>query len=558
MTDHEPHHEYAHDDGGSAAFGEQAYGGAPTSAQPPHPSGQPAYGVQPPTHGAPPAAPGLPFGGDILAGGSHGASRRRLAPVITSVGVVLAIVLGGGAFTAMKLLASSGSQPDKWAPANSIAFFKLDLDPSASAKVAAWEFEQKFPQAPKIASADQLKDGMLDALFNQSGGDVDYATDIKPWLGDRVAVDAFLDSTGAPQTIGILQVKDAAKAQAGLTKLAESSGAGGDDADANAFSIQGGYAILGDTQSIVNEAVADAKKANIDSNATYTADVAKLASDRVMTGWWDAGATLKAVASRLPAQAGALLMSGGLTGLPDLTKAGRFVMGLRVQPTYAELQGRILGSSASSQLKQGDAGTTLGNLPSGTIAGVSLANPEQLVKTELGSVQKGLAGQGVQNEMDQIGAELGVSLPGDIENLLGSELAVGIDALPPGETGLGDLLVTAITHPDDLGRALQTAKILLADAGPATAAVKASTSGSSLVVTDDSRSASGKLADDPGFRSALDGMPSQAVAAGFVDLSALVKADPEAPAGLSPLQSLGFYVGTDANSPVFAVRLTVS
>jgi len=53
-------------------------------------------------------------------------------------------------------------------------------------------------------------------------------------------------------------------------------------------------------------------------------------------------------------------------------------------------------------------------------------------------------------------------------------------------------------------------------------------------------------------------MPSKAVAAGFVNLSTVIKADQSAnAAGLSPLQDIGFYLGTDATSPVFAVRLTV-
>lgn len=550
MTDHEPHLERAENDGGSAAFGEQAYGDAPAPA----PQYPPADGLQPPAFGQP----------DILAAGPP-VPKRRIAPVVTSAVVVLAIVLGGGAFTAVKLLASKGSQPDRWAPANSIAFAKFDLDPSASAKVAAWEFEQKFPKAPKIASADQLKDGLLGAAFDDGTGDVNYATDIKPWLGDRLAVAEFPDSAGKPQEIDILAIKDAKKAQAALTKLvatASSDESGGDSVTGSfsAFSIQGDYVVLGASQAIVDQAIAAAKKADIDSNSTYTSDIAQLKSDRVATIWWDAGATLKAMSGDLPANARGLLMSGGLTGLPDLTKAGRFVMGLRVQPTYAELQGRILGSS-SPKLSSGDAGSALGDLPGGTVAGISLANPEQLLKTELTSLQAGLLGTGAQDEMDQLSAQLGISVPGDLENLLGSQLAIGIDGLPNGAQALESALFTAMTRPDDVGRALQTMKILIADAevdGGGVPALTATTSGSSLVVTDDSRAPQGKLSDDAVFRDALDGMPSKAVVAGFVNLSTVVKADqaPDA-ADLTPLQGLGFYIGTDATSPVFAVRLTV-
>jgi len=63
-------------------------------------------------------------------------------------------------------------------------------------------------------------------------------------------------------------------------------------------------------------------------------------------------------------------------------------------------------------------------------AGISLANPEQLLKTELASLQNGLLGSSAGDQMDQLSAELGISVPGDLENLLGSQLAIGINTLP--------------------------------------------------------------------------------------------------------------------------------
>jgi hypothetical protein len=416
--------------------------------------------------------------------------------------------------------------------------------------VSAWEFEKKFPSAPKVASADQLKDALLQAAFqSDTTHPVNYDADVKPWLGDRVAFAVFLDSSGKPQPIGILQVKDAGKAKAGLARLNTDGG--------SAYSLQGDYVIVGQTQSIVDQAVAAARKGNIGSNSTYTGDIGHLKTDRIVTAWWDAGATLKAVAPDLPATARGLLLSGSLTGLPDMTKAGRFVMGLRIQPTYAELEGRVLGSSSSQQLKNGTAGAALGKLPSGTVAGVALANPEQLIKTELDALKSGAIGGGVQSQLDAVGAQLGISLPADLENLLGSELAVGLDAVPNGG-GIGAALFTVVTHPDDPAKALATAQKLVA-AGSASGGFQltASASGSSVVITNNAQHAAGALADDPAFKSALDAMPSQSAVAGFVDLSALVAAQPDAQPDAQHLQSLGFYAGVDSSSPVFAVRLTV-
>ncbi len=163
-------------------------------------------------------------GADILARGPIERPRRNLAAIVVSLVAVLAVIGGGVAYVGYHKLASSGAQPDGWAPASSIAYIKIDLDPAASEKVAALRFERKFPHAPHVTSADQLKDSLLSAAFDRSSSDIDYATDIKPWLGDRVAIAVYPDASGKVQSVGILQVKDAALAKAGLTKLINTSG----------------------------------------------------------------------------------------------------------------------------------------------------------------------------------------------------------------------------------------------------------------------------------------------------------------------------------------------
>ena len=67
-----------------------------------------------------------------------------------------------------------------------------------------------------------LKDALLGAMFDdnsQSDQKVDYAADVKPWLGSSAAVAVFVDANQQPQSVGILQVTDAAKAKASLAKL---------------------------------------------------------------------------------------------------------------------------------------------------------------------------------------------------------------------------------------------------------------------------------------------------------------------------------------------------
>ncbi len=112
-------------------------------------------------------------------------------------GVALAAVAAGGAVAAYAytVLASSGIQPERVLPANTVAFAKLDLDPAAGQKIAAYRLSTKFPSVSKgAADMDDAKDTLLSKFFDKES-ELDYATDIKPWLGDRVAIAAVPNTT---------------------------------------------------------------------------------------------------------------------------------------------------------------------------------------------------------------------------------------------------------------------------------------------------------------------------------------------------------------------------
>ena len=525
---------------GQPSYGQPSYGqpsyGQPSPAQPP-------YGQSP--YGQPAGSGGFLPQGDVLAAGPV-RPRRRLAPIVASVVAVLAIVLAGGGFAAYHLLAAKGGQPDAWAPANSLLYAKVDLDPSASAKVAAWRFEQHFPNAPKIASADDLKDALLEAAF-RSDGKVDYNADIKPWLGDRVGLAVFSDAGGKPQTVGIVAVKDAGKAKSSLAKINAKNPIG--------YSSQGSFVVIGDSQAIVDDAVSAAKKANITSNADYAKDVAALKNDRIVTGWWNAGATIKAMAPELPPQSRALLSSGALAGLGNLDKL-RMAFGVRVQPSDVEVEARTFGTPTTTPAGHGTAGAALGGLPAGTVAGFAVADPKGLLQQQLASLQSGILGAGLQTQLQALGAQLGIALPGDLENLLGSSLAVGLNSVP--SAAVGKALVTVMTNPTDPAKGLHTAQVLAAAISAQTGLqLSASSHGAAVVLTNDKAATTGKLADDAGFGAALAGMPSDATLAGYVNLAALMAAQPNMRPDTKPLQSIGFYQRSDGNAQALFLRLTV-
>jgi Protein of unknown function (DUF3352) len=507
-------------------------------------------------------------GADMLSSGSiERPPRRNLAAIVVSLVAVLAVIGGGVAYVGYHKLASSGAQPDQWAPASSIAYIKIDLDPAASEKIAALRFEQKFPDAPHVTSADQLKDALLSEAFAQPTTDINYATDIKPWLGNRVALAAYPDASGKIQLVGILQLKDATQAKAGLTKLIQTPG--GDASMSTAgFAVEDDYAIVGQSQAAVDAAVAAARTSSITASNQYAADVATLGGDRIVTAWADLGAASKYVATAAASQLsslGALGTLGSVGGLSQLSGAqgltnevkGRLVLGLSLQSGYAEISGRIVGGDTTGiQSQNADAGALLGQLPAGSVAGVAVSGIGAAISNELTTLESGpLASLGFKDELDAVGAQLGISLPGDAVNLIGNGVAIGLDSVPADGA---KAKFTGIAEPTDVANGLKTAQaltgLLTTNGTPATA----TSSGSNVIVTNDA-GASGALGNDTGFKSAMSGMPDDVVAAAYVNLAGIWPAvGSKVPSDLQHLTGIGTYEALDGSDITFSVRVTVN
>jgi len=522
----------------------------------------PSYGSQPPAPAPDYFGSVLPSGGnaasgDLLTSGHIERTRRNVPAIVLSLVAVLAVI-GAGVFYVDHKKVSSAGHPEHWAPANSIAFFKADLDPANGDKAAALKFEQTFPDAPKVTDPANLKDVLLGEEFakntGQSDKTVDYAADIKPWLGSSAAVAVFADAQQHTQSIGIFQVTDAAKAKASLAKLVTTQS----DGSISGYAVEGDYAILGDSQEIVDAAVTSARNSDIDTNATYAADVATLKGAQLVTGWADLSAVSKlaAKAESLSGQSpGMLLPLGRLNAFASIK--GRAVFGLRIEPTTAVFEGRLLGADLTS-FTNGSAGSMLGELPGGSVGGIAISGLSDALKKELAALEKSpLTAAAVKAQMASIGAQYGIKLPDDALNMLGNEFAAGLDAVPSAGGDPTSIKITAITAPTDPTTGLVTAKLLAGLSSQTGFPLTATAKGSQIVFTNDS-GASGTLADSANFKAAMAGMPAKVLFAGYVNVGAIVDAQQGGvPPDTKHIDSVGTYEGIDGADLVFGARLTL-
>jgi Protein of unknown function (DUF3352) len=393
-------------------------------------SSLPGHGDPWPGHGAlfaaAPAAEILSSDGGTVQPGS----RRRRTSLVAGVIAFAVLAAGGAGYAAFSALNGGGSQPEDVLPASTIAFLKVDLDPSAGQKLELFSLLQKFPQAAQLQGSDAtFGDWLVRRLVESGSGAISYATDVKPWLGKRFAVAVLPGASGAGSVDAVLalQETDDKAAAAALDKIKKVSSSHAFD-----YAFANGYVVVSpDSSDAAHRAVTAGALAPLTSNRQFVADVASLNSDQVVTGWADATKLGQLVKARLATAAGSGALGalgvagsgvGGLTSLVGNAYQGRYVMGVHAADGSIEIQVESLGGK-----------------PEAALPGVR--GIDHVAARAVGVVAIGGLGSRIQAQWQQLSAislygglfaqlhrSTGLTLPGDLETLLGSELDISVGA----------------------------------------------------------------------------------------------------------------------------------
>ena len=379
---------------------------------------------------------------DVLAAPEPEGRRKPAAWWVVAGVVALVAALIGGITYGAASLSGGGAQPEDALPAGAVAFAKVDLDPAAGQKIDAIRFLRKFPSMRgRLAEDADLRKVLFEAVADDAGWTkVDFARDVKPWLGQRVGVAAYSPKAfghGASRTdaqsptmVVVLQVGDEGKARDGLDRLiAASTGA-----DKPGYVVKNGYALLADSTSIASSAADAAGKSTMAGSATFAKDI-KGFEDGIATFWVDgsAASSLTSVANQFGV--GLPGVAGGKGS--DLSRA-RLVTSLRFDgPDVLEVAGRVKGSPEIAGPNAAVKG--FADLPASTVAAIGLGGGEGVVDSAWKAARqqahsaKG-GGAALDGAVDQAERQYGIHLPDDLKLLFGSNLLVALD-----RTGLDSL-----------------------------------------------------------------------------------------------------------------------
>ena len=536
--------------------------------------------------------PGGPSGPEYLDSGSGrpfrspgpepARARRARTGWIAAGGVVLLAAVGAGAWAAWSFFAT-GPQPAEALPAGTIAYASIDLDPSGGQKIEAVRTLRKFP-AFKDRIGLETDDDIRQRIFEEIQGtgtcaDLDYAEDVEPWLGDRFAVAAVDNGGDTPDPVFVFQVSDEDAADEGFAKVQDCSGG-----DGGAWSIADGWAVLGETQEIVDRVAADAADA-------------PLSEDDDFTTWTDAAGDDGIAAAYLAPEAGTLLAenlddlgglmppaygldgsatySGGSPVPSEVTKGLEEFHGmaatLRFDDGSLELEVAADPGKSQAALQDADRGDdVLATLPDDTAAALGVGFAEGWFGDLVDQFAGQLGGASGDELLAEMSAETGLDLPEDVETLTGESaaLALGSDfdleTLVNSADGSGVPLGLKVRGDADAIEAVLDK--LRPQMGGAESLLGSDSDGDVVAIGPDADYRErllddGGLGDSEAFRNVVR-EADDAAAVLFVNfdagdwLATLAEGDPEVEQNLEPLEGLGLSTWLDGDTSHLVLRVT--
>ena len=431
-------------------------GGPPPAGPPPGgpPPGGPPYGG-PPYGGPPPGSAGGPPPGWtppewIGPGGPQQPRRRRKGVVFAAVAAVLAILIGGGAFATYQYLNGGGPQPAEALPADTLGYFRIDLDPSASQKVNAFRLLRRVPEFEDTtgisSDTEDLRKLMFETMIQDSDCGLSYENDVEPWIGDRAGF-GVVPTGGRTVSVAAIQVSDQQAAQdavdavekcglntsglgtggfssgidvasAGGSRMLSSAAPAAAAAEGDNVGFVGDYMLIADDADALPDIIGSAKSSPLSESEQFQSDMDALDGEGIASFWFDVDG--------LNDQGGSM---AGLGSTEGAAKQIHTAFGaIRAGSDNIEY---VMQATTDADIGS-DIVNPIGELPDSTLVALSASGGGDLVDEYWPNLQglvESFGGPSAYPQMlNDVQQETGLQLPDDLRTILGDNVTVAMDS----------------------------------------------------------------------------------------------------------------------------------
>lgn len=374
--------------------------------------------------------------------------HRLVIALVTLIALIGAAVVAG-----YLLLFSAGTdRAAALAPANTAVYVNVYLQPSTGQQVNLAELIGRLPGFADEASLDEKVDQVVQNLLSGSG--IDYRADVKPWLGDQVAIVAWpgADDPTQVEVVLIAHVRDREAAEASAANVVGAEGAAFTsetyegvelmETDGGAYAFVDEMLVIGGTAENLR-AVVDVQGGaeSLASRADFRAAVDDLPPDHLASAFVDL-AGIAAAGGATDDVAGVSTASAVLVAEPS---------GLRISGSAPFEE--TMPAPSGAAVPDSEPATLAEWMPADTIAGATFFGVRQLFEQAEESLGTVPGGEDIATTLSTLRAiaafGLGINIDDDVLPLLEGE--VGIALVGIGDDGLpsGQLLL----RPDDAAAA---------------------------------------------------------------------------------------------------------
>jgi Protein of unknown function (DUF3352) len=466
--------------------------------------------------------------------------NTRHVPIVAVLALVAVVFLsgcGGGG--------GDGADPASVAPAKSPLYIEASVHPEGELKTNVEAL------AEQIAGVENLGGLIVEELEKSaadSGEEVDFATEVEPWLGEKGGL--FFESYDGKHFTGFalaVQTSDSGEAEEFVEKhagsdgepAAESSFEGVDFAvtpeSGTAVGVLDDLLVIAEDETVFKHAVEASNGESLSADETFSSSFENATEGSLADIYIDVGGLLESSGGKIDPEADVLLESAGIDP-EDATAVASLVPGSN--------QIEIDVSTNVGESEPGDASKLLATMPGGSFAAFSTAN----FGKQLAEGLKAIDEQGVPGEIEpgELSGTLGV-LGVDLDKLSNSFKEVAIFAQGNTRNNATGALVFTTSTPEAKELVEHLGKLLRASTTPGVTVLSGKAAGFSIRTPD--------LGDKPlviateGDRVAISYGPAASVQALFSTEGATLAKNPafeEAKKALGSTPISGFVDGPAA------------
>jgi hypothetical protein len=367
--------------------------------------------------------------------------QRLVIALVTLIGLTGIAVVAAYLF----IFAAGTDRAARLAPADTAFYANVYLQPSAGQQMNLADLIGRFPGFADDASLDDKVDQLVQNLLSGTG--IDYRADLKPWLGDQLAVvvaPGEADPLDA-QPVVIAEVKDRDAAESALPELAATDGGAftartyeGVELQVSADST---YAFVGEMVVIGPDEAAVEAVVDVQNGADALADrddFARTMSDMPADHLAAAFVDLAAVAAS----------AGAEEAIEGVSTAGAVLVaepeGLRLSGSAPFTSDEDTASPSSGAARGSEPSSLVDWMPSDTIAEVVVFGLRQTLEDAEAALAETPEGEEAISTLDTFRAlaafGLGIDIDADLLPLLDREVAVALSGFD-GELPSGQLLL---------------------------------------------------------------------------------------------------------------------